>query len=140
MRVHRIQVDKNEDPLVSVGLDWDGPAFLVGEGGENILAVGERSGLKRAVVVFFDATPRDEFARSLVEAAAEHDNWEAADVHVFEVFRRVPGSEGKVGDRIGMMAVPVGTELEIQVLPESGRLMEPGTGRWVPSEGARESG
>lgn len=122
LHTHRVQVEKDTDnPLVTVNQTWEGPALIVGEQGENILAV--KTATKRVVISFFreeDAKGgRAECALALEEAGREFGKWDA-DVHVFELERLISSTpverEVQPGARIGMLACAAGTKLDIELL------------------------
>lgn len=111
MPAHQISVTDERDfhdPVVTVQRTWEGPVYVVGQMGENILAVN--SPTKVVLSFFVEDDEMDERHASLMQVAHDHCAYEA-DVHVVRVEHG-----GRVRDVVGMFLAPAGTEVDLQLL------------------------
>lgn len=108
---HRVSVTDARDfhdPVVVVPRTWEGPVFLVGQQGENILAVNSPT---RAVLPFFwEDDEMDERDAALMQAAHDHCGYEA-EVHVVRVEHRE-----KTSPLVAMFLAPEGSEVALEVV------------------------
>lgn len=109
MPAHQIPVTDERDfhdPVVTVTRTWEGPVYVVGQMGENIIAVNKPT---RVVVPFFvEDDEMDERHASLMQVAHDECGYEA-EVHVVRVEHG-----GRVRDLVGMFLAPAGTEVEVR--------------------------
>ncbi len=111
MPAHQISVTDERDfhdPVVTVQRAWEGPVYLVGQMGENILAVN--SPTKVVLPFFVEDDKMDERHASLMQVAHDHCDYEA-DVHVVRVEHG-----GRTRDLVGMFMAPTGAEIKLAAL------------------------
>jgi|GEM_PF-3411662 len=113
--LHVLTVENEKDltdPVVTVERTWEGPTFVVGSEGENILAVNSPN---RVTLPFFrrDGDEPDR-AEALLEAANEHASYEP-EVHMVTV-RLVNGDSAENHTRLAMFAAPEKAKIDLSVL------------------------
>jgi len=114
LHVLTVESEKDLTDPVVVERAWDGPTFVVGSMGENILAVNSPN---RVVLPFFRRDGDEpERAAALVEAASEHVDYEP-EVHMVTV-RLVNGESAENHARLAMFVAPEKATIDLTVLPE----------------------